>query len=565
MKPIQIVDLFAGPGGLGEGFNSIRMSDGSRAFQTLISVEKEPSAHRTLTLRAFYRLLRDSELGMSTYYSYLQGGTHPSENESTQHLWEQARQEALCLTLGSEDGNEILEKRLGEELDTEQDWVLIGGPPCQAYSLAGRSRNRGNKDYRPEKDDRHFLYKEYLNIIARFQPSIFVMENVKGILTSKVGRDRIFGQILSDLRDPAAATGIQGTEFSSYAKDGYTIFSLENSDVYYPDGGTLFESSPLAEDKYGAFTIRAERHGIPQARHRVILVGVRNNIVQDLGAPTLADILKIPKAGLDEQVTAADVLAELPMLRSGLSRQQDSDEAWCDIIKHLATRIADELTVHSSEHVKATDRKLIVEELRRISNKPAMELKRKPSSESVIRLIRPTNRLGKWYHGSQAPNKKGPWYNHETRAHMEQDLARYLYCASFAKVTGRAPKGSQEIYLDSLTPSHANWKSGKFADRFSVILENQPSKTITSHISKDGHYFIHYDPSQCRSLTVREAARLQTFPDDYYFEGNRTQQYVQVGNAVPPLLARLIANQVASALELIRKNHDQDISRISSI
>src|SRR5690554_6328150 len=279
-KPIHVVDLFAGPGGLGEGFSSIRRADGSRHFQTLVSVEKEPAAHRTLTLRAFYRLLLDSGMGMSAYYDYLQGGEHPSSRADVQHLWKQARDEALCLELGSADGNRILEHRLRKELAGCNNWVLIGGPPCQAYSVVGRVRNRGNKNYRPEQDDRHFLYREYLNVIAQFRPAVFVMENVRGMLTARVGKDRIFGQILEDLRNPTRATGHEGPGSTKLDKDGYTIFSLENERVYYPRTTGLFDSPvPLEEEEDSSFVVKAEEHGIPQARHRVILVGVRNDIV----------------------------------------------------------------------------------------------------------------------------------------------------------------------------------------------------------------------------------------------------------------------------------------------
>jgi len=135
---------------------------------------------------------------------------------------------------------------------------------------------------------------------------------------------------------------------------------------------------------------------------------------------------------------------------------------------------------------------------------------------------------------------------------MDSDLARYLFCASYAEINKHSdirmsPKLND--FPDTLLPDHKNAKSGKFVDRFKVQEKHHPASTITSHISKDVHYFIHYDPTQCRSLTVREAARIQTFPDNYFFEGNRTEQYTQVGNAVPPLLANQIASVVYSLLK----------------
>jgi DNA (cytosine-5)-methyltransferase 1 len=144
-----------------------------------------------------------------------------------------------------------------------------------------------------------------------------------------------------------------------------------------------------------------------------------------------------------------------------------------------------------------------------------------------------------------------PVWNHSTRGHMPSDLHRYLFASSYAHAHGRSPL--LRDFPDALLPAHANVEaalrdSGTFADRFRVQVRSGPSTTITSHIAKDGHYYIHYDPTQCRSLTVREAARLQTFPDDYFFCGSRTEQYGQVGNAVPPLLGKRLAEIVGKIL-----------------
>jgi DNA (cytosine-5)-methyltransferase 1 len=142
--------------------------------------------------------------------------------------------------------------------------------------------------------------------------------------------------------------------------------------------------------------------------------------------------------------------------------------------------------------------------------------------------------------------------NHETRGHMISDLSRYFFATLYGHFMRISPKASD--FPDTLAPEHRNWRTGKFANRFRVQLWDTPATTITSHISKDGHYFIHPDPTQCRSLTVREVARLQTFPDNYFFKGNRTEQFVQVGNAVPPLLAGKIASHIN---QMLLKSADQ--------
>ena len=159
------------------------------------------------------------------------------------------------------------------------------------------------------------------------------------------------------------------------------------------------------------------------------------------------------------------------------------------------------------------------------------------------------HQLRRWIHDPRL----GGVAQHEARSHMASDLHRYMFAACFARLQGYSPKLG--LFPPKLLPDHANVDSDDipFVDRFRVQLAGGPSSTVVSHICKDGHYFIHPDPSQCRSLTVREAARLQTFPDSYFFEGNRTQQYHQVGNAVPPWLARQIADVVSDFMQAARR------------
>ena len=509
MPQIPVIDLFAGPGGLGEGFSGHRQG---QAFKIRLSVEMDRWAHETLLLRAFYHQFHPQNVP-SSYYQYLRGQISRDELESRHRpKFDMARHEAWCATLGEAPSEEVsarISVALGRDKD---DWILIGGPPCQAYSIVGRSRivgGNGREAY--DKDPRHFLYREYLRIIATHQPALFVMENVKGLLSAKVNGDAIFPLILRDLQDPLGA--FPGLRSASRRKNlSYSLHS-----IVVPPGLTGYFD-------VGDFIVRTENYGIPQARHRIIIIGVRD----DLRSP-------IPLLKPTPQVSLGQVISDLPELRSALSKD-DSPEQWEKEIRAITRVKMDCPTLDNGELNRALLKYLV--RLKSGLTRGERFIPAKPSPQAHTR----------WY---VDPRLAGVC-NHETRCHIPDDLRRYFFVAVFAAIAnpGRSPI-LQDFPL-ALLPHHHNvdeaLRGSKFNDRFRVQLPNRPSTTVMSHISKDGHYYIHYDPAQCRSLTVREAARLQTFPDNYFFEGPRTEQYHQVGNAVPPFLAHQIAEAVEAFL-----------------
>jgi DNA (cytosine-5)-methyltransferase 1 len=493
----KVVDLFAGPGGLAEGFSAYR-AEGSSPFDVRLSVEKEASAFATLRLRSFFRQFRGH--APDDYYQYLAGhislealrSAFPTE-------WSAACAETLQLELGTAEAEWKIDPMLDRiRVEAEGNAVLLGGPPCQAYSLVGRARNRGIADYNASEDHRHFLYREYIRIIQKLRPAAFVMENVKGFLSSSVDGQRIFTHVLRDLHDAA---------------EGYEVRQLV-----------------LGRRRGGhEFIIRAEDYGIPQRRHRVILFGLR----RDLASSAVDNTAYLEPAG--DEATVADVLKFMPKLRSGLSKSNDDAAAWRVAAIAAFDQAAAASNANDNERLHRVARRLreYVGQLR-----DGCDLPRASTHTAPVR----SNSLAAWL----VDEKLSALTNHEARGHMASDLARYAFAAVFSEVVGMSPKATD--FPSDLAPAHQNWQSGKFNDRFRVQRWDEPATTITSHISKDGHYFIHPDPLQCRALTVREAARLQTFPDNYHFEGNRTQQYVQVGNAVPPLLAAQIAAVVYRTL-----------------
>lgn len=510
---IPIIDIFAGPGGLGEGFSSFKIS-GQRPFKIKLSIEKNPIAHKTLQLRSFFRQFTCG--APPEYYQYLRGEisrkalffAFPDQAAA-------AENETWCAELGHDDyPHENIDQRIRDALNdaSSTNWLLIGGPPCQAYSMAGRARiMHGLVNVSYDDDKRHFLYKEYLRILAVHRPPVFVMENVKGILSSKVNGERTFPKILRDLRNPNESLARNEEKPLSYK-----IYSV-TTDVDDPD-----------KHKPADFIVKTEEHHIPQARHRVILLGVRDDLSSRPGILT-----KTPQ---NDWVKMWDVIGDLPKLRSTLSRGNDTPEVWQSTLNAAAD--AEWLSEKSFNYPKVKD------QIKKIS--PEIRSRFDSGNEFIPSPSKPEFNT-EWYYDD---NLRGVC-NHSARGHMKEDLYRYLYAACFAEVYERSPIILE--FPDDLWPKHKNvWETldgSMFADRFRVQVKQRPSTTITSHISKDGHYFIHPDPFQCRSFTVREAARLQTFPDNYFFEGNRTEQFHQVGNAVPPLLARQIAEIVNKLFE----------------
>jgi len=501
-KKIRVIDLFAGPGGLGEGFSAFRDKRNGKSFQLEMSVEKEASAHKTLELRALFRQFKRVP---SAYYDYVRGKLTREELFSR---FPKKAEMAIAETLGGPrelgpgaNDDALIHSRLSELKKQHTDnWLVIGGPPCQAYSLVGRARNVGIRDYRAEDDGRYFLYEEYLKVLSTIRPKVFVMENVKGILSSKINDEFVFPKILDDLRCPDKALGKESSKNSIYR-----IYSMVS-------GIELTEITGSGPD----CIIRTEQFGVPQARHRVILLGIREDIQTEPSTLVRAQ----------GETTVGQMISELPRLRSGLSKEEDTHENWAEAVAATSRVVSKEL---DKRGMSASDASDAVSKAARLKSRGARFVPSKSHYRGPAHLAEwiPDHRM------------KG-FANHDTRGHMRSDLARYLYSSCFAsRNNGESPKSKD--YPMALAPIHKNWKTGKFADRFKVQAKNKVSSTVTSHISKDGHAFIHFDPSQCRSLTVREAARLQTFPDNYFFEGTRTEQYVQVGNAVPPWLAYQIA------------------------
>jgi DNA (cytosine-5)-methyltransferase 1 len=409
MNKLNYIDLFAGAGGLSEGF--IRAG-----FNPIAHVEMNSEASDTLRTRiGFHHFLQKGNL--NNYYDYLK------QEISRNELWNFIPQELLESVINEEITDKSIESifaKIDLQLDSKKVDLIIGGPPCQAYSLVGRSRDPN----RMKGDKRNFLFRYYAQFLIRYKPKYFVFENVLGLLTA--GNAKYLNEMLE-----------------LFSEIGYSAdFQVLNSEEY----------------------------GVLQRRRRVIIIGRKGKAK-----------FTFPKLETVENSwqTKKDLFFDLPALFPGQEMQ----------------------------------------------------------------VAKYTKKINEYLQKTETRNGIDYTTQHITRNHNDRDLEIY------ALAINKWIDEKQRLKYNDI-PKHLQTHKNTiaFLDRYKVVDPTGHSHTVVAHISKDGHYYIYPDKNQVRSISVREAARIQSFPDDYFFEGGRTAAFKQIGNAVPPLMAAALANTINQLL-----------------
>lgn len=417
-KMINFIDLFAGAGGLSEGFIQA-------GFEPIAHVEIEKSACNTLKTRAAYHYLKSNDK-YKIYISYLKGEITREE------LYNNIPNEVLESVINApiaEENNKEIQNQIDKCLGARKADLIIGGPPCQAYSLVGRSRSKTKM----EGDPRNYLFIQYAEYLKRYKPKMFVFENVLGLKSAKGGH---------------------------YLEEMEKIFNKKGYQIKL-------------------HTLEAKNFGVLQNRKRIVILGWQKN--RKVNIPNLEEI------ATESNYLVKDLLNDLPVIKAGEG---------ADKFLKYKTETTDYLKSHALRN--------------------------------GIDILT----------------------QHVARPHRAQD--KEIYKIAVQKWEGKQERLNYN-HLPERLKTHNNRTS--FIDRFKVVAGNLPySQTVVAHIAKDGHYYIHPDINQNRSISVREAARLQSFPDDYYFEGekeraNRTAAFKQIGNAVPPLMAKIIGIEISKALK----------------
>jgi DNA (cytosine-5)-methyltransferase 1 len=416
---LTYIDLFAGAGGLSEGF----IKEG---YFPVAHVEKDRNACDTLKTRTAYHYLKD-DYSLPVYQDYI------IKQLDRNKLYQEVPQALINTIINKEITNDTVEsifEIINHNLKTFNKSnidLILGGPPCQAYSIIGRARVRDEE--KKQNDPRLFLFRLYIKFLKEYKPKIFVFENVPGILNAKDIDKRLF---IDKIKEEFDASG--------YIID-YKI-------------------------------LNASDYGVLQNRNRVFIIGWQRELnfsypIFDKKLPTNPNINH-------------DILSDLPSLQSGQQWNNYNYNTPCtNYLREFGIRNENDLLTW---HVA------------------------RPTNENDTEIYKLA--IAKWF----------------------DENKRLLY-----------PELPQRLRTQKNHDS--------FLNRFSVVEGNKPfSHTVVAHIAQDGHYYIHPDINQLRSITVREAARLQSFPDNFFFEGSRTSAFTQIGNAVPPLVAQAIAQKIKQML-----------------
>jgi DNA (cytosine-5)-methyltransferase 1 len=416
-KKLTFIDLFAGAGGLSEGF--IRAG-----YEPIAHVEIDEAACYTLKTRIAYHYLKEHNQ-IETYKQYLRGEI--TREKLYDEIPVKLLDSVINLPIGG-DSNPKIHKKIEAQLGNRKVDLIIGGPPCQAYSLVGRARSKDGM----KGDPRNYLYVQYAKYLEKYEPKMFVFENVLG------------------LRSAGGGIYLENMRKLFFAK-GYSI---------------------------RLFKVEANDFGVLQNRKRVIILGWQTEL--NIETPDLE------KIKINHKHKVGELLQDLPAIEAG----------------------------------GGVDR------------------------YSTYKIRKPN----KYLYESGIRNGLDILTQHVARPHTDQDKEIYKIAVKLL-ATGERLNYTK---LPEILKTHKNQHS--FFDRFKVVDANaNHTQTVVAHIAKDGHYYIHPDINQNRSLSVREAARLQSFPDDFYFEGvkegrNRTAAFKQIGNAVPPLMAVKIAVSIKQLL-----------------
>lgn len=405
-KKIKSIDLFAGCGGLMDGFEQ------SGHYETVAAVEWEKAPCKNLKNRLKGKWkYKDAERRVLRF-----------DIQRTDELFKGWQDDP-------DYGSSVGLDKLIEEVDGID--VIIGGPPCQAYSIAGRVRDEnGMRD-----DYRNFLFESYIKVLNQYKPKAFIFENVPGILSAKPG-DRYIIDVIRE----------------SFDKAGYCLL-----------------------DNLKEAVIDFTEYGVPQNRKRIIIFGVRKEYFGEDAKELINDFYKeaLPKYKVNKKKTVLEAIGDLPKL---YPVKED--------IKINGTR-----TRHTLPEPKVA--------------------------------------------------------NHIARWQSDRDVGIFKLLAEDIE-TGRNDYASinalKQLYTD-VTGKKSN------VHKYHVLKWDEPSNLIPAHLYKDGLRHIHPDSKQQRTITVREAARLQTFADDYIFDGSNMELYKMIGNAVPPDFAKCCAKAVYDVLK----------------